>query len=265
MSPGSGERGDGVRLLDAGGGTSKGKNHSSPPGGCGRRGRAGGALPGGDCPLLAAAQLAPRPRLIPGCRAERRRSQAFRWERVGGGEGGPGLPAPWALAAGRPGYPDSAAAAAASAAGTRRAGRGRRQRRRQGASRVRALTAPREEGAGRRRRRDPGATCWRSAAAAIPQGPGSRHPPAWPRGARRRSQRPRRDAPRPGRPTAPGTAVPCQALGSQRPVLGGRQGELRLPGEPGSRLQLACIFQGRSGSQRLWVSATLLASPLLSP
>ena len=41
------ERGDqGPSLGSAGGRHKQGKNHSSPPGGCGRRGRAGGALPG---------------------------------------------------------------------------------------------------------------------------------------------------------------------------------------------------------------------------
>lgn len=246
------ERGDqGPSLGSAGGRHKQGKNHSSPPGGCGRRGRAGGALPGEVAPSWPPLSSPPDPGSSPAAGLDAAGAELSVGERVGGGEGGPGLPAPWALAAGRPGYssgrggggergPGDAAGgprAAAAAAARCEPGRGAdRPRGRRGAGR-------------RRRRRDPGATCWRSAAAAIPRGPGSRHPPAWPRGARRRSQRPRRCALGPAGPPAPGDRRPCQALGSRRRdpdagASGAGESGCGCPGGPGSRLRARLHLPG---------------------
>ena len=228
-----------------GGGTGKGKTTRArrglrPAGPGGRR------SPGRSCPLLAAAQRAPRPRLIPGCRARRHGSRTFRWGarswgRGGGGEGGPGLPALWALAAGRPGRssgrggggergPGDAAGgprAAAAAAGCQ-PGRGAdRPRGRRGAGR-------------RRRRRDPGATCWRSAAAAIPGDPGRRHPPAWPRGGAggrgaALSARPAGPPVPPGPRALRGAGVrPPAPRGSASRGAAARGARLRAPSSPAS-------------------------------
>lgn len=186
LSPGSGSARTKVRAWNPqGGGRGKGKASSEPSGAAARGARREAPSreklpPPGGRPRRA--QRAPRPPLLPGACAGAAGANFPLGSELGAGRarrGGPGLPAPWAQLR------------------TRRRRRRARPRgrggRRRGASRVGALTAPAGGGAPRRRRRrrDPGATCWRRAAAAIPGGPGRRYPPAWPRGAPRRSRRPR--------------------------------------------------------------------------
>ena len=81
------ERGDqGPSLGSAGGRHKQGKNHSSPPGGCGRRGRAGGALPGEVAPSWPPLSSPPDPGSSPAAGLDAAGAELSVGERVGGGD-----------------------------------------------------------------------------------------------------------------------------------------------------------------------------------
>lgn len=233
------------------GGTSKGKPLDSP----GLRPAGPQRSPGRRLPPAAPLSSPPDPGLIPGRRARRRRSRTFRWGaswgrgRAGRGRRRPGArrgPAWVQLRTRR-------RRRRARPRGRGRAGRGRRRRRRQGAAGSGRWTAPAGGGAPdgggaagtlghllaeRGRRHPPGAR------AAATHRPGRAAPGG---GARGRGAAPsaRPAHPPPGPPSLPGAGIPT-------PVPRGPASRPGLPGEPGSRPELACIFPGP-----IWFSTAL--------